>query len=210
VEPGGSVLGIDSDPAALAAARRLARDSDTGNVAFSEADAASTGLEPGTFDVVMLRHVLGHNGGRQHVIVDHLRSLLRDGGSVYLVDADLTGLRIDPPDPGLLDLWQRYSEFQVSRGNDVSAGPRLGDLLRQAGLELADFRRRYDIFREKGFRGPAWEARDAMASAGLARPEDLVRWQEAFDRLDDAEDPPALFLPIFTATGRLDARSSCC
>jgi len=42
-----------------------------------------------------------------------------------------------------------------------------------------------------------------MAAAGFAGPEDLARWQETFDRLDKAEDIPSLFLPIFTATGRL-------
>jgi SAM-dependent methyltransferase len=203
VEPGGQVHGIDSDPAALAAARRRARDSDAGNVLFSAGDAASTGLAPGTFDVVMLRHVLGHNGEREQAIVDHLRSLLRSGGCLFLVDADLTALRIYPPDPGLQDMWQRYVDYQADRGNDVSAGLRLGELLQRAGLELTDFRGRFDIFRERGFRGPAWEARQAMSSAGFAGPEDLVKWQETFARLDAADDPPALFLPIFTAVGRL-------
>jgi SAM-dependent methyltransferase len=203
VEPGGRVAGIDSDLAALAAARRLASDSGVANVSFGPGDAASTGLAPGSFDVVMLRHVLGHNGGRQREIVDHLRSLLRAGGCLYLVDTDLTGLRIFPPDPGLRDMWRRYADFQVSRGNDVSAGLGLADLLSRAGLELADFRGRYDIFREKGFRGPAWEARDAMSAAGFARPEDLAGWQEAFERIDLQEDPPALFLPVFTALARL-------
>ena len=203
VEPGGRVHGVDSDPAVLAAARRLARDSDLENVLFSHGDATSTGLAPGTFDVVMMRHVLGHNGDRQQAIVDHLRSLLRNGGCVYLVDSDLTGLRIYPPDSNLQDVWHRYVNFQVVRGNDVSAGLGLGELVRRAGLELTDFRGRYDIFREKGLRGPAWEAREAMAAAGFARPEDIARWQETYDRLDEAEEVPSLFLPIFTAAGRL-------
>ncbi len=201
VAPGGRVVGIDSDPVALAAARRLAGDA--ANVSFGPGDAASTGLAPGTFDVVMLRHVLGHNGGRQREIVDHLRSLLRAGGSLYLVDTDLTGLRVFPPDPGLRDMWLRYADFQVSRGNDVSAGLGLAEEIRRAGLELTGFRGRYDIFRERGFRGPAWEAREAMSSAGFARPADLVSWQQAFDRIDRGEEPPALFLPIFTAVGRV-------
>ncbi len=42
-----------------------------------------------------------------------------------------------------------------------------------------------------------------MTSAGFARPADLVSWQEAFERIDQGEDPPALFLPVFTAVGRL-------
>ena len=99
-------------------------------------------------------------------------------------------------------MWRRYADFQVSRGNDVSAGLSLADLLSHAGLEPAGFRGRYDIFREKGFRGPAWEARDAMSAAGFARPEDLASWQEAFERIDREDVPPALFLPVFTAAGR--------
>lgn len=205
--PGGRVAAVDADPAALAAARRLARGAGVANVSFGQGDAAATGLPPGTFDVVMLRHVLGHNGGRQGEIVGHLRSLLRPGGCLYLVDTDLTGLRVFPPDPDLRDMWRRYADFQVSRGNDVSAGLGLADLLGRAGLEPAGFRGRYDIFREKGLRGPAWEARDAMSAAGFARPGDLVSWQQAFERIDQEEDPPALFLPVFTAAGRLARRN---
>jgi hypothetical protein len=41
-----------------------------------------------------------------------------------------------------------------------------------------------------------------MSAAGFARPEDLVSWQEAFERIDQEEGPPALFLPVFTASGR--------
>lgn len=203
VAPGGRVVGIDRDPAALAAARRLARDEGAENVVFGDGDAARTGLAPGTFDVVMMRHVLGHAGERQQAIVDHLRSLLRPGGCVYLVDSELTGVRISPPQPSLQDMWRRYADFQIDRGNDVSAGLRLDDVLRRAGLEVTGFGGRYDIFRDRGLRGPGWEARDAMSSAGFAGPEDFAAWQETFERLERADDPPALFLPVFTATGRL-------
>ena len=105
----------------------------------------------------------------------------------------MAGIDSDPPVHGL----------PGQPGNDVSAGLGLADLLSRGGLELADFRGRYDIFREKGFRGPAWEARDAMSAAGFARPEDLMGWQEAFERIDQKEDPLTLFLPVFTALARL-------
>jgi SAM-dependent methyltransferase len=205
VEPGGSAVGVDKDPTALAAARQLARASGAANVRFEEGDAAATGLAPGTFDVVMLRHVLGHNGDRMPDIVGHLRSLLREGGSLYLVDAELTGMRIYPPEPDLQDLYQRYLDFQVSRGNHVSAGLRLAELLRRAGLETADFSGRYELFHQRGFRGPAWEARAAMASAGFANPDDIARWESTFGRLAEAEDFPTLFVPIFVAIGRVPA-----
>ncbi|HEX6522247.1 MAG TPA: methyltransferase domain-containing protein [Streptosporangiaceae bacterium] len=202
VAPGGTVLGIDSDRTALAAASQLAKAAGVANVEFREGNAASTGLPRASLDVVMVRHVLGHNGGRETDIVSHLVSLLRPGGSLYLVDVDLTGLRIYPQDPDLTDMYRRYFDFHAGLGNDISAGLRLPDLIRQAGLELTDFDGRYDRFREKGFRGPPWEARAALAAAGLAGPEDLARWAKAFERLDREQEPPSLFLPVFIATGR--------
>jgi hypothetical protein len=44
-----------------------------------------------------------------------------------------------------------------------------------------------------------------MSAAGFARPGDLASWQRAFERIDREDDPPALFLPVFTALGRSPA-----
>src|SRR3712207_7951330 len=44
------------------------------------------------------------NGGREQAIVDHLASLVRPGGTVYLVDVDATALRVLDLDPELTDL----------------------------------------------------------------------------------------------------------
>jgi hypothetical protein len=44
------------------------------------AAADCTGLEPSSFDVVMIRHVLARNGGREDAIVKHAASLLCRSG----------------------------------------------------------------------------------------------------------------------------------
>ena len=93
----------------------------------------------------MMRHVLAHNGGHEQSIVDHLATLPRAGGTVYLVDVDLTAIRIVDADPELDDLTEKYARFHAMRGNDPRIGLRLSHLLRAAGLEVASFTGRYSI-----------------------------------------------------------------
>src|SRR5215469_12765512 len=85
VGPDGQAVGIDADPSAVAVAREQTAGLPQARVQAGQADA--TGLEPGAYDVVMCRHVLAHNGGREAAIVVHLASLAATGGCVYLVDA---------------------------------------------------------------------------------------------------------------------------
>jgi 2-polyprenyl-3-methyl-5-hydroxy-6-metoxy-1,4-benzoquinol methylase len=104
VRPGGKVAAIDADPDAVAAARALVAKAGLVNVAVRAGSAARTGLPAGSQDVVMLRHVLAHNGGSEDAIVAHLATLLRPGGCLFLVDADGTAIRTVPQDPDLADL----------------------------------------------------------------------------------------------------------
>ena len=84
----GRVHAVDADPAAVAAASALAAAAGLANVSVAEGRADRTGLEAGSLDVVMLRHVLAHNGGAEDAIVGHLATLVRPGGCLYLVDTD--------------------------------------------------------------------------------------------------------------------------
>ena len=52
-----------------------------GNVTVTEARADRTGLEAGSLDAVMLRHVLAHNGGAEDAIVAHLATLVHPGAA---------------------------------------------------------------------------------------------------------------------------------
>jgi SAM-dependent methyltransferase len=203
VAPTGRVAAVDADPGAVAAAGALVAAAGLPGVTVQVGRADRTGLEPGAWDVVMLRHVLAHNGGSEDAIVAHLATLLRPGGCLYLVDVDGTALRTVPEDADLADLNQRYLAFHAARGNDVRAGLRLGERLARAGLELVDYRGTYLIRpMPPGLRPPPWAARDAMVAAGVATGEDVARWAAAFDRLDATEARPTLFAPMFAAVGR--------
>ena len=202
VGPAGRVWAVDQDRRSLATAQQLAAQLGLTNVSFQAGRADDTGLPAAAADVVMMRHVLAHNGGREQAIVDHLATLVRPGGFVYLVDVEAQGARVRPAEPDIVDISDRYRSFQAQRGNDLSVGLRLGELVAGAGLELVDFGGRYDIFSQPGFRPPSWAARQMMVDAGCATPDDVARWGAAFERIDASGRDLTYFVPMFWAIGR--------
>ncbi|MDQ1709499.1 MAG: hypothetical protein QOG49_884 [Frankiaceae bacterium] len=203
VGPTGSVTGVDGDEAAIAAANAMIAQSGLGNARAQHGKADDTGLEAAAYDVVVMRHVLAHNGPAEQRIVDHLATLVRPGGAVYLVDIEGTGIRWRPVDSDMDDQLARYLEFHRAKGNDLEVGLRLADLLDRAGLDVVEHRGYYSIVKApSGMRPPSWAARDAMVAAGVATDADVARWAAALARADAAEKRPVLFAPLFAAIGR--------
>jgi SAM-dependent methyltransferase len=214
------VHAVDRDLQALALARHAAEEAGLSNVGFSEGAAEEaglsnvgfsegaadrTGLDPESVDVVMLRHVLAHNGGREQGIVNHLASLVRPGGAVYLVDVEMTAFRVYPVEKTAVvtEINECYRQFHAGLGNDLSVGLRLGELLEHAGLEQVDHRGRYEVVQPwAGMRPPPWAAREQMLAAGVTTDSDIERWQAEFERLDRGEMSLTLFVPTFTAFAR--------
>jgi precorrin-6B methylase 2 len=199
----GRVIGVERDPEALAMARRVVADGGSQNVELRQAEATATGIAPASLDVAVMRHVLAHNGGRELALVDHLVSLVRPGGSVYVVDVDLTAVRVLHADSNLDGLTEMYVEFHRRRGNDPQVGLRLGELAVEAGLTDVEHRGWFNIVpMAPGLRPPAWAARDAMMAAGVIDETDVARWQAAFDRTDIGAVRPTLFAPLFSMVGQ--------
>jgi len=199
----GRVIAVDREPSTVEAARRAGAAAGTSNLSVQVGGADETGIEPGSVDVVMIRHVLAHNGGREETIVCHAQTLVRPGGSVYLTDVEMTALRMRPSDADVEDQSDRYRQWHSKRGNDVSVGLRLGELLAAAGLEVRRHEGRYQIATAPpGFRPPSWAARDALVADGLASQADLDRWSAAFARLDTMQTRPTMFVPLFMAFGQ--------
>ena len=120
----GQVVGLDSDESAVAAASALIASTGLPNASFMVGKADDTGLPEAGFDVVMMRHVLAHNGGAEQRIVDHLATLVRPGGALYLLDAHLKAIAMYPEPAGLQDLFDRYQEFLAAKGSDLRIGLR--------------------------------------------------------------------------------------
>lgn len=173
------------------------------NATVQVGPADASGLEEGTFDVVMLRHVLAHNGRAEQRIVDHLAALAKPGGRVYLVDVSLGSSAMSPTSPFFTEVTETYARFMSERGNDVNAGFTLADRLAAAGLAVEEFRGWFTILQPPpGMRPPPWAARDAMVEAGVLRETDLARWERDFALLDAAQPRPTLFMPSFVGIGR--------
>jgi SAM-dependent methyltransferase len=197
----GSAIGIDADPAAVAMAIEEIKGLDQADARVGS--ATDTGLDSSSYDVVMCRHVLAHNGGHEAEIVAHLASLTTPGGCVYLVDVDITAMRNTANDPDLQDLLERYHDFQRARGNDLSVGLRLGDLLIDTGLTIDRYACRAPVLQmPPGARPPSWAAREDMVAEGFATDDDVTRWERAFVRLDSVEKRPWFFPGSFVAIGR--------
>jgi precorrin-6B methylase 2 len=202
VGPTGRVLGVERDEQALLAGRDVVAAAGVGNVELRRADAADTGLAAGSVDVVVMRHVLAHNGPDEQRIVDHVTGLVRPGGHVFLVDVDGTAVRTLDEDLDLHDVHTKYLELHRRRGNDLQTGLRLGRLLSRAGLTVVLHAGSYDILSAPpGMRPPAWAAREAMLAEGIASPEDVQRWEDAFSRMDTGQPRPTAFFPQFVAIG---------
>jgi hypothetical protein len=157
-------------------------------------------------DTAVLRHVLAHNGGAEQRIVDHLASLVRPGGHVYLLDVDMTAGTAGRGLPGAPDLHARYLRWHEHQGNDPRIGRRLADLGRAAGLAVEEYRG-WTVGGEapRGMRGPAWAARDELVRAGFATAADVARWDAAFAALDASAERPEQTLDIFAAVCRRPA-----
>lgn len=201
VGDGGRADGVDLDSGAVTAAAEQVAGLPQAAVRVGEASA--TGLDPGSYDVVMCRHVLAHNGGHEAAIVAHLVELARPGGGIYLVDVDGAAMRMHPDDPDIADLNARYIEMHRSRGNNIDIGPTLGALLETAGLQVESFRSGGPVYRvQPQLRPPSWAARDALVAAGLATAKDLSRWAAAFERVDALPTRPWMTVASFMAVGR--------
>jgi precorrin-6B methylase 2 len=81
VGPSGTVIAVDADNAALAAAHELVAQRGFENVTVRIGEASATGIEPTSVDTAVIRHVLAHNGGHEQAIIDHAASLVRTRGS---------------------------------------------------------------------------------------------------------------------------------
>ena len=203
VSPHGSVVGVDADPDAVSAARSNLGLCDLDDVEVRQARADDTGLAVGSQDVVMMRHVLAHNGGREDEIVAHLATLLAPGGAAYLVDIDATAGTLEPADPDVVDLGERYLRWHKACGNDMRAGRQLADRLRHAGLQVeVEHRLIATMPLGNGVRPPAWAARTALHEAGLATAQDIARWSAAMQRIEASDTRFVGSIPLYVVIGR--------
>lgn len=206
VGPTGTTVGIEPGEPARAAAREELDAAGLQHVEVRAGTGVATGLEPESWDCLMMRHVLTHTGAAAQEIVTHLADLARPGGHVYLVDVDLDATRSSPPESGLQEQFDRYAAFHRQLGNDVRMGPRLGTMLRAAGLEVVENQGSYRRIPAEVLTlgGPLISAQDAMVAAGVLAPDEVEQWAAARERFAAVPDAEMWFAG-FIAIGRKPA-----
>jgi ubiquinone/menaquinone biosynthesis C-methylase UbiE len=137
--PATRVIGIERDGQQLAAGRvKGAGDPVFAQIELRQGDAYDLPLmasEWGTFDVVWSRFLLEHVPDPQRV-VDGMVRALAPGGRIVLCDDDHDLLRLDPPAPRFMALWNAYQMTYSAHGNDPLIGRRLPRLIHAAGARL--------------------------------------------------------------------------
>ncbi len=195
VAPNGTVLGIDSDPAAVAKANALVRQASLPTTRIVRADATATGLPPGSLDVVFARNLLVHNGTRAGQILEHVRALLRPAARLVCAEPDVGGIEFGAHQAER-ELEQHWAAMTRADGNDPALGrdDRLPRLLGEHGFEVIAKQARLD--RLSVNRSPAWSARNHLVNRGFATAADVSRWQAAIETRLRTTGPLPCTLPL--------------
>jgi ubiquinone/menaquinone biosynthesis C-methylase UbiE len=135
--PHGHVLGVDVNPDNVRLAGEFAAGRGLGNVSVDAADARSTGLHGGSFDLVYARLLLT-NIPRPEQVVSEMVRLAKPGGWVAGEEPDVIFV-CNPAN----EAWNRLAEvlrqtWQLELA-DIKMGRRMTELYRAARLEDVGF-----------------------------------------------------------------------
>lgn len=129
----GRVVGTDIDATKLRLAAREAEEQQLGNVEFRQADILESDPAP-AFDLVYARFLLTHLADPAAALAQMVRAL-RPGGVAIVEDIDFAGHFCHPPSPAFARFVELYAQVVQRRGGDPYIGPRLPELLLDAGCE---------------------------------------------------------------------------
>lgn len=132
VGPSGQVVGTDVDESLLGAARSFLDEQEIEGVELVADDLFESKLEPGSFDLVHGRFLIGPLG-RGRELLASTRRLVKPGGTLALEEWDLGSWHFNPPAPSAERLIGAIGEVFADRGGE--AGRALLGLFREADLD---------------------------------------------------------------------------
>jgi SAM-dependent methyltransferase len=193
VGPGGSVVGIDKNPAQLNQARKQAAQLQLSNVTFQEGDAYSPGLPAESFDLAYCRLMLIHLR-RPVEAVRAMRQLVRPGGQVLCEELDLGHWLCEPPARGIARFFEMNLKLGERRSEDFRLGGRLSQLFREAGFSTPQATGEVPLVLRGENKRLLWMTYEQIAPAlvqeGLATQDEVN--QDSMDMLRVAEDDTTL------------------
>lgn len=209
VSPGGRVVGVDADQAHVAMAAGFAVDRGLDGVEVMAADARSTGLPSGSFDLVHTRTLLV-NVPRPAEVAAEMARLARPGGQVASLEPDAEYQLCYPPDPAFTRICEIFPVVFTRTGADPHIGRRVPELFRLAGLQDVEADARVRVYppghsRRTHLLDLVRSMRQQVLTLGLAG-------EAEFDELDAAarahlRDPHTVVVchPYFLVWGRKPA-----
>jgi SAM-dependent methyltransferase len=142
VAPGGSVVGVDNDPAMLAEARR--RLADRPEVSIWSGDAHALPLGDASVDRARTDRVLQHVADPAGVLAEALR-VLRPGGLLAIAEPDWDTLAVADEDVATSRAWARFVAAQV---RNATVGRQLVRLAVGAGFAIRSVKAVPVVFRD--------------------------------------------------------------
>lgn len=131
--PGATIVAVDVSAVSLGTAREQTRSAQLENVAFAQADIYAPPFAPATFDHVFVCFVLEHLS-RPAEALSNLRSVLRPGGTVTVLEGDHGSAYFHPDGPHARQTIQCLVDLQARAGGNSLIGRALYPLLTGAGF----------------------------------------------------------------------------
>jgi ubiquinone/menaquinone biosynthesis C-methylase UbiE len=130
----GTVVGVESSPVRLAAARAYVAKANLRNTSIAEGTPLATDLPSGQFDLVHCRFLFAPFGFPEALLTEMLR-LLRPGGCIAIQEPDGSCWNISPPHAAWSSLKSAIiGAFRLAGGN-FNAGLQTFSMLRAAGMQ---------------------------------------------------------------------------
>jgi ubiquinone/menaquinone biosynthesis C-methylase UbiE len=192
VGPGGSVLGVDRDAAALERARQRAAEHGCASWVSFQASTLDDFSSTGFFDAIVGRYILLYQPDAGAMIRNLLR-FLKPGGIVVFHELDFTDPRSsDPPCPLWDEIYALLSESFRRAGCPPDFGRRVGKAFTDAGLPFPTILAESLIGGGRGSYLYPWIASTLLSVAprmgqlGLKMPDGVTADETLAGRLEDA------------------------
>jgi ubiquinone/menaquinone biosynthesis C-methylase UbiE len=135
LEPTGSLTAVDVSAQQLAIAKANAQRASLENIQFVEANATTTGLPTGYFDLVYCRLLLCHLRQVPEAL-NEFRRILKPGGTLACEDQIASQVFSSPETAVYVELQDMVTRFGSKQGVDYSIGRRLPNLVKSAGFDI--------------------------------------------------------------------------
>lgn len=135
----GRVVAVDNDATQLSALTRWVQNEGLSNVDIVNADAFSTGLPAGTFDIVHVRFLFAPVG-RDGELLAEMRRLVRPGGVLAIQEPDSSCWDFYPQNASFTELKSLILAAFRAAGGDFDAGRRTAGMLEKIGCANVETR----------------------------------------------------------------------